>query len=97
MVQADLGQQALKAQARGHALAALALILINHDHPFGRPAPGDGALHQAILPCRGLHVLGDLLRVGLAYIHHGLSPQMMVVEFRPETTYPAWSESLLSH
>jgi hypothetical protein len=31
MVQADLGQQALKAQACHHALAALALILINND------------------------------------------------------------------
>jgi hypothetical protein len=81
MVSADLGQQALKAQARGDTLAALALSLIDHDHPLGGPPPSEGALDQGLLPGCGLDVLHHLLRMGLADIHDRLSAQMMVAEF----------------
>ena len=80
MVQTNLGQQALKAQARGDALAALTLILIDHDDPVRCPPPGRGPLDQGILPSGRLHVVDHLLRMGLAHIHHGQSSQMMVAE-----------------
>jgi hypothetical protein len=73
MVQADFRQHALKAQACHHALATLALILINDDDAVSHPPQGDGAVHQGILPGRGLHVRNDLLRMGLAHIHYGQS------------------------
>jgi len=73
MVSADLGQHALQAQARGDTLAALALILIHHDHPFGGPPPSDGALDHGLLPGGGLDVLHHVLRMGLADIHDRLS------------------------
>jgi hypothetical protein len=74
MVQADLSQQALKAQARHHTLATLALIVVNNDHAVSRPSHGDGSFDQGILPGCGLDVLGNLLGMGLTYIHHRLSP-----------------------
>jgi len=95
MVQADFGQQALKPQARHHALATLPLIFINDDDAISGPAPGDCTVHQAILPRGGLHVIEDLLGMGLAHIDDSLAPQMMVLELRH---YPAdRSQSLLSH
>ena len=95
MVQADFGQQALKPQARHHALATLTLIFINDDDAIADPAPGDRAVHQAILPRGGLHVIEDLLGMGLTHIYDSLAPQMMVLELR---RYPAdRSQSLRSH
>jgi hypothetical protein len=96
-VSADLGQQALKAQARGDTLAALALILIHHDHPFGGPPPSDGALDQGLWPGCGRDVLHHVLRMRLADRHDRLSAQMMVAEFRPEATDSAWMASGLNH
>src|SRR5262249_53093995 len=95
LVQADLGQQALKPQARHHALATLTLIVINDDDPIAGPARGDSRVHKAMLPRGGLHVIEDLLGMGLAHIDDSLAPQMMVLELR---YYPAdRSQSLLSH
>jgi len=82
MVQTDLGQQALEAQARHHTLAALTLVFIDNDDAIACPAPGNRSVHQAILPRGGFHVIDDLLGMGLAHIHDGLAPQMMVLELR---------------
>src|SRR2546429_3863186 len=81
--------------ARHHALATLTLIFINDDDAIAGPAPGDCTVHQAILPRGGLHVIEDLLGMGLAHIDESLAPQMMVLELRH---YPAdRSQRLLSH
>ena len=97
MVQADLSQHALKAQACHHALAALALILINDNHAVSRPSPGDGAVHQGLLPRRGLHVLDDLLRMRLAHIYDRQSLQMIIVELRYDSPHSSRLQSWLSH
>jgi hypothetical protein len=80
MVQADFRQHALKAQTCHHTLAALTLILVNDHDAVARPPQGDGAVHQGILPGRGLHVLDDLLGMGLAHIHDRQALQMIIVE-----------------
>src|SRR5262249_11439780 len=95
LVQADLGQQALKPQARHHALATLTLIVINDDDAIAGPTPGDCTVHQAILPRGGLHVIEDLLGMGLAHIDDSLASEMRFLELRSP---PAdRSQSLLSH
>jgi hypothetical protein len=80
MVQADFRQHALKAHTCHHTLATLTLILVNDHDTVARPPQGDGAVHQGILPGPGLHVLDDLLGMGLAHIHDGQSLQMIIVE-----------------
>ena len=52
-VSAALGQQTLAAQARGDALAALALVLVEDDDPCRSPSRGDGPIHQSLWPGRG--------------------------------------------
>ena len=95
MVQADLGQQALKPQARHHALATLPLIVINDDDAIAGPTPGDCTVHQTIVPRGGLHVIEDVLGMRLTPIDESLAPQMMVLELRRS---PAdRSQRLLSH
>ena len=74
MVQADLSQHALKAQARHHTWATLALIVVHNDHAVSRPSHGDGSFDQGLWPGCGLDVLGHLLGMGLTSIHHRLSP-----------------------
>jgi hypothetical protein len=66
MGSADLGQPALKAQARGDTLAALAWIRLHPAPPRGGPPPSDGALAQGSLPGGGRAVLPPVLRRGLA-------------------------------
>ena len=44
-------------------------VLIDHQHPRRRPAQRDRPLRQPILQPRGLAVIMDLLRGGLAHIH----------------------------
>jgi hypothetical protein len=56
------------------------LILVNDHDAVARPPQGDGAVHQGILPGRGLHVLDDLLGMGLAHIYYGQALQMIIVE-----------------
>jgi hypothetical protein len=58
----------------------LALVCINDDDAVARPPQGDGAVHQGLLPGRGLHVRDDLLGMGLAHIHERQSLQMIIVE-----------------
>jgi hypothetical protein len=74
VVSADLSQEPLEAQTRGHTLATLAVILINDTDPLREPSIGDSALHEGILPGRGFHRFDALVWVGLAHIHHRLSP-----------------------
>ena len=77
MVQADFRQHALQAQACPHTRAALALICINDDDAVARPSQDDCAVHQGLMPGRGLHVLDDLLRMGLVHRHDRQALQML--------------------
>lgn len=62
MVQRDLGQGALEAEAALGRGAAEALVLIDDDDALGRPAQRDGPLDQPVLTISGFLVFKDLLR-----------------------------------
>ena len=87
MVQADFRHHALKAQAGHHALAALALILVNDDDAVSRPPQGDCAVPQGLWPGRGLHVLDDVLGMGLAHRHDRQALQMILVQLRCDPSH----------
>jgi hypothetical protein len=97
MVQTALGQHTLQAYARHHTLAAVALIFIHDDHALTRPSPGDGTVHYGIWPCRGLDVLDDVVRMGLAHIHDRQASHVMVVELGRHPSGPHRLPRVLSH
>lgn len=97
MVQTDLGQHALNASARHHTLAALALIFINDDHALTRPSPGDCTGHSGIWPCRGLDMLDDVVRMGLAHLHERQASHVMGVELGRQPSGPHRLPRVLSH
>jgi hypothetical protein len=70
MPHGDLGDQPLEAHPPGRAGPRLAKVVVDHQHPRGRPAQPDRPLHQPVLQPGGLAVVSDLLAGGLAHIHH---------------------------
>jgi hypothetical protein len=97
MVQADFCPHALQTQACPHALATLAWVCIKDDATVSRPPPGDGSVHQGILPGRGLLVLDDLLEMGLAHLHYGPSLLLRSVELGCASPHASWWQRWLSH
>src|SRR4051794_2520664 len=80
MVQAHLGEQALKAGALLDGAAAPALILVDHHDAFPRPTKGRGIIGQGILTLPRFLVIKDLLRAGLADIDDRYFAKMPVAE-----------------
>src|SRR6516225_9776484 len=73
---ADFRDQFLKPLAIGRTLTRLTLIAVHDSDLLQRPAEGDGALLQSILPFRAFLILQDLARRGLADIEESSSLQM---------------------
>ena len=97
MVHADFRQHALQAHTCHQTLAALTLILINDHDAVSRPPQGDGAVHHSLWPGRGLHVLDDVLGMGLAHRHDRQALQMLIVELRCDPSHASRLQSWLSH
>ncbi len=97
MVQADFRQHALQAPACHPTLAALALVCIHDDDAGARPPQGDGAVHQGLGPGRGLHVLDDVLRRGLAHLDDRQALQRIIVELRCDSSHASRLQSSLRH
>jgi hypothetical protein len=70
MAHGDLGDQPLEPRPAGRAGPGLAKVLVDHQHPRGRPAQGDRPLHQGVLQPGRLAMVDDLLAGGLADIDH---------------------------
>ena len=70
MVQAHLRQQTLEARPSFGGAAAVALIVVDDQHPLGRPAPLDGPPPQGILQGRRFPMLQNLPRRGLPNVDH---------------------------
>ena len=81
MVQTDLRQQVLKAQAPHGRLTAPTLIFIDDFDAILGPAQERGTMHQRVLPISRLAVFHDLLRGRLPDIDDGLSFQVPVFDF----------------
>ena len=58
--QTDFGHQTLKAFPISRSGAGLSEVAVDHDNPIKRPAQGDSALPERILPVSALGVLEDL-------------------------------------
>ena len=73
----DVGNQALEPGPVGRARAGLALIVVDHDDPLGRPAERDSTPAQVVLTPRRLGVVGDLVEGGLAHVEVGIAAQVL--------------------
>src|ERR1700682_4550484 len=76
VVQADLGEQVLKAESALDRLAAPSLIFIDDFHTALRPAQGGGAMYEGVLAIRRLAVIEHLLGRGLPDVDDGLTLQV---------------------
>ena len=71
VVEADFGEQPLKAESALGRGPALALILVDDENAIGRPTEFDGPVDEGVLAVGGFPVLGDLLGGGLADVDDG--------------------------
>jgi hypothetical protein len=71
----------------GRAGPGLAKVLVDHQHPRGRPAQPDRPLHQPVLQPGRLAMVSDLLAGGLAHIHHR-QPLKMPIWYRIRAPLP---------
>src|SRR3954453_11229940 len=76
VVEADLGEQSLKARSSFGRGAAPALIVVDDEDPVRRPTELDGPIDEPVLAVGGFLVLGDLLGGGLADIDDGQPVEM---------------------
>jgi hypothetical protein len=71
MIEADFGDQALKADPSFGMGARLAQIVVNHDDPIRCPPQVARPHYEAVLEARGLLVIEHLLWGGLADVDDG--------------------------
>ena len=76
VVEADLGEQSLKAQSSFGRGPALALIVVDDENAVRRPTELDGPIDEPVLAVGGFLVLGDLLGGGLADVDDGQPVEM---------------------
>src|SRR5512132_2457381 len=79
MPHGDLGDQPLEPHPAGRAGPGLAQVVVDHQHPGGRPAQRDRPLDQSILQPGRLAMVEHLLTGGLAHVHHRQPLKMALV------------------
>src|SRR5512132_785961 len=79
MPHGDLGGQPLEPHPAGRAGPGLAQVVVDHQHPGGRPAQRDRPLDQSILQPGRLAMVEHLLTGGLAHVHHRQPLKMALV------------------
>lgn len=79
--QAHLGDQLLKTLPIGRRGPGDPLVGINDHDLLGRPAQGDGALLEGVLPLGALGVVEHLLQRGLADVQIGIALEMFRGDF----------------
>ena len=81
VVQADFGQQMLESQAAFDTGSTAALVLIDHQDAFTRPAPFHRPALQGILQRSGFAMLQHLMGAGLTNVHDRPSLTMLRLNF----------------
>ena len=76
MVEADFGEQSLKAQSSFGRGPALALIVVDDENSVRRPTELDGPIDEPVLAVGRFLVFGNLLGGGLADIDDGQPVEM---------------------
>jgi hypothetical protein len=83
----DLGDQPTEPHPAGRAGPGLAEILVDHQHPRGRPAQRDRPLYQPVLQPGRLAMVDHLLAGGLAHIHHHQPRKMPVTDLAAQHSH----------
>jgi hypothetical protein len=76
VVEADLGEEPLEPEPPLGRGPTLALIVVDDEDAVRWPAEFNGSPGEGVLAVRGLAVLGNLLRGGLADVDDGQAVQM---------------------
>src|SRR5919109_292554 len=80
MPHGELGDQPTEPHPAGRAGPGLALVLVDHQHPRGRPPQPDRPLDQPVLQPGRLTMVKHLLAGGLAHVHHRQPRKMPIAD-----------------